>query len=80
MANEIVLDKEIATCSIYIEHSRIEMEIRDRPVDWDVRRAGAESQRPFKTPHLDRLRHSNFSQESPCVSSAMRSRIFRSTR
>src|ERR1700688_4071143 len=31
MTNEIVLDKEIAACSIYIEHSRTRMEIRDGP-------------------------------------------------
>jgi hypothetical protein len=45
MANEIVLDKEIAACSISIEHSRTGREIHDRPVGWDVRRGGAELQR-----------------------------------
>src|SRR3984893_16557963 len=31
MTNEIVLDKEIAACSIYIEHSRTEREIHRGP-------------------------------------------------
>jgi hypothetical protein len=56
MTNEIMLDKEIAACSIYIEQNHIGREIHDRPVGWDVRRGGAELQRPFTTPHLDRFR------------------------